>query len=156
MGDENSSIIPMESAQRIAALCISNPESIYEALVKAEKWVKELKEKARDAVIARMPEDAAAYDLETDNYTVHTTKNKLKMKPMVIHAALVSLGLDPMTVVYRLPVEYDVLPNGRDVLEMMFKQGIIPKSIYDTCFAAAGYTVTVKPKSARTLAENGG
>jgi hypothetical protein len=154
MGDENqdsNSIISTSKASQLAELCINNPESIYDQIVRAEKWIKELKDIARDSIIARMPETAITNDIETNNYTVHTNKNKAKLKPEVIHKALMAIGLDPYLVVYKLPVEHDALPNARDTLEIMRKSGVIPQSVYDTFFAEPGYTVTIKPKNAKTI-----
>ncbi len=153
MSESNkTSIIPMDKASAVAELCITQPEAIYEPLHAAEKWCKEMREKARQTLIARVPKDVQKSETEADTCTITTTRNKAKLKPDTIHKALTTLGLDPKLVVYPQPVEYDALPNARETLETMLKTGVLSQAVYDTFFETPGYTVTTKPKSARTIA----
>lgn len=146
-----SSLIPVTTASWLAGQVHTNPESVYDIIKKAEEWIKELKETARQAIIKRMPVGAKSLDLETDGYVVNCKKNSGKAKPAAIREMLMLSGLDPKKVVYPLPVEYDILPNGKETLAFMLAEKVLTQEQYDSCFTASNHTVSIKAKSSKTI-----
>jgi len=150
--DKPTSIVPTSIAAQLAALATTAPEAIYDQLAKAEKWLKEIKETARQTIINRMA-GADRLTLETDNYAIHAVKNKAKLNVERIHAILVEKGITVNTILFKTVV-FEPLPTARDSIEILLKSKLITKEEYDTMFDKAITTVSVKAKSAKSTALN--
>lgn len=156
MGDtkDEFSIVPVSSAVKLAKMAVETPELIYDAVVKAEKYLKEMKETARQTIIKRMVSGQGVLEIETDNYTVNCTKKNGNIQPDAIRVMLMAAGLDPKLVVYPKPTEYEALPNARLTLQAMLEQKVITQAQFDLCFKESSHVVTIKPKSAKTITLN--
>lgn len=146
---EPVSIVPVSVASQIAELAVTNPEAVYDKLAKAEKWIKEIKESARQVIISRMTE-APKLEIETNTYTIQALRNRPQLKADKIRAVLAAKGINSDTVVYKTTV-YEALPNARDTLDTMLKSKLITQGEYDLMFEAPKVTVSVKQKSAKNI-----
>lgn len=148
MGDNRNvtDIVPIGIAQQLAKEVIDNPEGIYDVIQRGEKWLKELREKARQELIKRADANLDVTPFETENYTVNCTRTKPSLLPDVIYATFMAKKLDPKLVVFPKPIEYEALPTARDSLKVLLASKILTQTEYDSMFDKIGYVVKVKPK----------
>lgn len=137
-------LIPQDAAQAIAQLVYEKPEAVYDELARTEKWLKDIKGKARQAIIKRMGVQTK-FVIETDRYDVHATRHRPSILTTVVRNVLTAKGVDPALVVFKT-VKYDPLPNAHDTLLNMLRSNIITKDEYDSMFDEAKIVVTTKPK----------
>ena len=152
MSDERpSSLVTISAAQWLASKVNTEPEHVYNMLKEAEDWLEELKKKARDTIIKRMPVGAKSADFDSDDYTVNCSVKNGNIQPDAIHRLLTEVGIEPSLVVFKKPVAYESLPTARLTLDLLVKDGKITQAQHDKCFKPDSHVVTVKPKSARTI-----
>lgn len=147
-----SSLVPVTTASWLAERVNTNPESVYDMIRKAEDWVKELKETARQSIIKRMVDDKTL-ELAGDGYVVSCKKQSGNIRPEAIRVLFITLGLDHKIIVYPVTV-YEVLPNAKITLQMMIDQKVITQAQYDVCFDKPKHVVSVKAKSMKSIDGN--
>lgn len=145
MADELDSIIPISVGARIAEMAVKEPDKIYDTLVRAEKWLEEVKEMARRQIINRIPPDVQKLVIENPNYNINAVRNKPKINVKRVLELMIEKKQDIGFVLFKT-IKYDALPTARESLSTMLQAGVFTKDEYDSMFDKPIYTVSVKSK----------